>query len=148
MLALSKYVQPEMVLELTATDKNAAFAEMVDAAVSAGHLVEAKTFLDKLIEREAQGSTAFGYGVALPHARIEDLDDIFLVVGRSKAGIDFDSRDGSPVHLVFMSGISTDQAQYLQLISRISWLVRNDKLRQSLVEAPSIKDLHQTLAQH
>jgi mannitol/fructose-specific phosphotransferase system IIA component (Ntr-type) len=148
MLALSKYVQPEMVLELRATDKNGAFKEMVEAAVAAGHLAEASTFLNKLIEREGQGSTAFGYGVALPHARIEELDDIFLVIGRSKAGIDFESRDGAPVHLVFMSGISSDQAQYLQLISRISWLVRNDKLRDSLITAPSIKDLHHTLSQH
>lgn len=148
MLALSKFVEENLVLELRARDVTAAFQEMVDAAVAAGHLVEAKCFMTKLTEREGQGSTAFGNGVALPHARVEELDRNFLVVGRSREGIDFDARDGAPVHLIFMSGISSDQAQYLQLISRISWLVRNDALRRELIGAPSVKDLFAKLSKH
>lgn len=61
-----------------------------------------KIVLEALKKREAIGSTGIGKGIAIPHTRSLVLDQVYLVVGRSKEGIDFDALDGKPVHLFFL----------------------------------------------
>ena len=61
-----------------------------------------KVVLEALRKREAIGSTGIGHGIAIPHTRSVVLDNVGLVVGRSKEGVDFDSLDGKPVHLFFL----------------------------------------------
>ena len=52
--------------------------------------------------REQTLATGIGHGVALPHARLDDLSEPFVVVGLSEAGVDFDSPDGEPAHVIFL----------------------------------------------
>lgn len=52
--------------------------------------------------REEIMSTGIGNGVALPHARISGLEDVWVVVGISPHGIDFDAPDGKPANLIFL----------------------------------------------
>jgi mannitol/fructose-specific phosphotransferase system IIA component (Ntr-type) len=52
--------------------------------------------------RENIMSTGIGNGVALPHARVAGLDDVWVVVGISSRGIDFDAPDGKPANLIFL----------------------------------------------
>jgi len=61
-----------------------------------------KLVLEALKKREAIGSTGIGKGIAIPHTRSLVLDQVYLVVGRSKKGIDFEALDGKPVHLFFL----------------------------------------------
>ena len=104
-----------------------------------------RVFFEKILEREMDSSTGIGLGVAIPHTRVESLADIFIAVGRSLKGIDFETPDGTPVHLVFMIAVNANHAEYLKIISRISWLVRNEKFRNQLLLSPSINDLYTLL---
>jgi len=61
-----------------------------------------KLLLEQLKKREAIGSTGVGRGVAIPHTRSVVVDDVHLVVGVSKEGVDFQALDGKPVHLFFL----------------------------------------------
>lgn len=148
MLALGKFIHRETVIELKATTKADAIKELVDISSQAGLVTEPDEFLNKLLERESQSSTGIGLGVAIPHARIERLDEIFVSVGLARKGIDFGSPDGAPVNLVLLIGVNRNQAQYLQLISRVSWLVRNDGLRKQMIQAPTVDDLFKLLSEH
>ena len=90
--------------------------------VAASYGLSAATAVDGLQERESLGPTGVGHGIALPHARLEDLKGIVGVFLRLEKSLDYDSVDRQPVDLVFGlfapkdSGV--DHLKALALVSR------------------------------
>jgi PTS system nitrogen regulatory IIA component len=103
------------------TSKKRLFQELAEVAAQAYGL-SAATAVDGLQERESLGPTGVGHGIALPHARLEDLTSIIGVFLRLEKPVDFDSVDRQPVDLVFGlfapkdSGV--DHLKALALVSR------------------------------
>lgn len=103
------------------TSKKRLFQELAEIAAQA-HGLSAATVLDGLQERETLGPTGVGHGIALPHARLEDLDRIVALFIRLEKSLDYDSVDRLPVDLVFCllapkdSGV--DHLKALALVSR------------------------------
>lgn len=103
------------------TSKKRLFQELGEI-VSATYGLSAATAIDGLQERESLGPTGVGHGIALPHARLEDLDRIVGVFLRLEKPLDYDSVDRQPVDLVFGlfapkdSGV--DHLKALALVSR------------------------------
>ncbi|WP_262693500.1 PTS IIA-like nitrogen regulatory protein PtsN [Kordiimonas aquimaris] len=100
------------------------------------HGVDERLAFDKLLERERLGSTGVGRGIAIPHARIEGLENITGIFARLSTPTDFGSVDDLPVDLVFMMFAPEDAgADHLKALARVSRLLRDpticDKLRQS-----------------
>jgi PTS system nitrogen regulatory IIA component len=86
---------------LSVVNKKALFQQL---GLAAGRklAIPAKTIVATLVEREKIGSTGFGGGVAIPHGRIDGLDQVFGYFARLAAPVDFQSVDGLPVDLVFL----------------------------------------------
>ena len=145
MNSIGHYLKKELMVELEGTDKKNALRQVMNTIEGEKLLPDPEGFFEKILEREMDSSTGIGLGVAIPHTRVESLADIFIAVGRSLKGIDFDTPDGTPVHLVFMIAVNANHAEYLKIISRISWLVRNEKFRNKLLLSPSINDLYTLL---
>lgn len=93
---------------------------------------------ERLEEREKLGSTGFGRGVAIPHARIAGLSRPVAVFLRLEAPVTFDSADGMPVDLVF-GLLSPEQAgaAHLHALAAISRMMRDDAMHTALAQAPS-----------
>lgn len=89
-----------VILDMKARTKEEALQELVSALKLPPD--NERLVLDALRKREAIGSTGIGKGIAIPHTRSLVLDKVYLVVGRSKEGVDFDALDGKPVHLFFL----------------------------------------------
>lgn len=98
---------------------------------------------ERLAEREALGSTGFGRGVAIPHARIVGLARPVAAFLRLKHPVEFASSDGMPVDCVF-GLLSPDQAGavHLQALAGISRLMRDDRMHASLLAAPDADALY------
>ena len=93
--------------------------------------------LRALQEREQIHSTGIGDGVALPHARnalVGLVKKPVVVFGRHETGIAYGSIDAQPARLFFLL-VTTTVTQHLQLLARVSRLVRDPKLRQNLLVA-------------
>ncbi len=89
-----------------------------------------------LEERELLASTAIGDGIAIPHGKLDTIDHLVGALGRSVAGLAFDSIDGKPTHLVFMLVAPSNSAGvHLKALARLSRLFRDGNLRQRLLEA-------------
>ncbi len=90
--------------DLQATGKEEVIKEMVDLLVSAERIPKpvAAKVTKALMDREELGSTGIGQGVAVPHAKHDAISDLVCAFGRSKKGINFDSLDGEPVHVLFL----------------------------------------------
>ena len=92
------------------------------------------TLLRALQEREQLHSTGIGDGVALPHARnalVGLVEKPVVVFGRHDQGIAYGAIDSQPAKLFFLL-VTTTVTQHLQILARISRLVRDPKLRQNL----------------
>jgi len=89
-----------------------------------------------LSEREGLGSTGIGDGVAIPHGKIAGLKQLVVAVGRSRAGVPFQSLDGMPAHLFFLVAAPPDSAGlHLKALARISRLVKDARWREALLSA-------------
>jgi PTS system nitrogen regulatory IIA component len=86
---------------MTASNKKGVIQQLA-AAASRKTGIPAKSIAAALSAREKLGSTGFGGGVALPHAKIEGLERVFGYFARLTAPIDFQSVDGLPVDLIFL----------------------------------------------
>jgi nitrogen PTS system EIIA component len=121
-MELSKLLTPSAVRILgQLTSKKRLFQELGEIAAQAYGLSGALA-IDGLQERETLGPTGVGHGIALPHARLEDLKGIIGVFVRLEKPLDYDSVDRQPVDLVFGlfapkdSGV--DHLKALALVSR------------------------------
>jgi PTS system nitrogen regulatory IIA component len=85
------------------------------------------------VQRERILSTGLGRGVAVAHGTTSTIKDIVIALGISEQGIDFDSFDKAPVHLLFViTNPPGRQMEYLVALSAVTRLVRDEAFRESL----------------
>lgn len=131
----------------SAPSKRHALALASDVAARCFDL-DAATLLDALSEREAAGSTGVGYGVAVPHARVEGLDRIRGVFVRLDQPVAFESIDDQPVDLIFaLFAPAKAGAEHLRALARVSRLLRQGDLREQLRQARTADAIHALLVQ-
>lgn len=133
---------------LTASSKPDILAEMLRAAVDSGKLTARSTaaLKRKLAEREAIGSTGIGNGVAVPHVKTGSVPELFMVLGRSIEGVDYDAVDGQPVYTFFLLVAPAQQEEsHLQSLRWIASLARNPDFRRFVRDAPGEKEIRALL---
>ena len=129
-----------ILLDLEASNKEEVLTILAQKASSLIEGVSYEDILSLLKEREELGSTAIGGGVAIPHVKIEGLEDIVIIVAISSAGVPFDSMDGEPVGVFFLL-LAPDDAtiDYLKTLANISRLVKKEGLLKALLDAHDVE---------
>jgi PTS system nitrogen regulatory IIA component len=108
---------------------------------------KAQPILEALLEREQQGSTGVGQGVAVPHARLDDLDRMTGLFLRLDGPVPFDSVDDRPVDLLFvLLAPKSAGVDHLRALARVSRLLRQGELREQLRQARSADAVFALLA--
>ena len=103
--------------------------------------------LERIEEREKLGSTGFGRGVAIPHARIPELARPVAAFFRLASPVSFDAADGMPVAMVF--GLLSPEgagAAHLHALAAISRMMRDEQMHAALGEAPGPEAIYALLA--
>ena len=94
------------------------------------------------MERERLGSTGVGSGVALPHARIEGIKDVYAIFARLETPIEYDSIDERPVDLVtLLLAPKNAGGAHLRALAKVSRTLRKPDMRQRLRAAPNKESL-------
>jgi PTS system nitrogen regulatory IIA component len=89
--------------------------------------------LDALMERERLGTTGIGHGIAIPHARLAEVDRLVGLFARLDQPVDFESLDDRPSDLIFLLlAPDSADADSLKALARISRVLRDPMLRQRL----------------
>ena len=105
-----------------------------------------RVIADGLRGREAVGSTGIGRGVAIPHCRSSACREPRAAFLRLSSPVDFASRDGEPVDLVFAMASPEDQPQlHLDTLSELAGHFADPEFRESMRAAPDIGALRQLL---
>ncbi len=111
---------------LEAEDKAEVFEELVDLLVSQYGLDSRDAILEAIRRREEKMSTGIKRGIAIPHAKTPFTKGVIGVLGISPQGIDYESLDGEPVHLLFLLVSSEEDAgSHLAVLKKIALLVES-----------------------
>ena len=140
-----------LVPSLAAADRDAALREVVKAFSAAGDLPETASdrVFEQLVEREAQGSTGLGNGVAVPHVKEAEVERIVIGLATSDDGIGFDAIDGRPVHIMFvvLGPAGGPPEEHLAVLRWVSSLARNADFRRFAVGASGADELRDLLTE-
>lgn len=133
--------------DIETTSKKRLFEQVAQLFVSS-HSLAAPEVFDSLFAREKLGSTALGYGIAIPHGRIKHLKETACAFIRLKTPIEFDAPDSQPVDLVFVllaPSAATDL--HLQILGELAAMFSDEAFRAQLRAVADAEALHQLIVE-
>jgi len=139
-------IKPAAVALIQADTKRAILDEL-SKLFAQGCGLDRSLVLEHLMERENLGSTGFGRGVAIPHARFPGIKRPIVALAKLVRPVAFDAADGMPVGLVF-GLLSPDHSgvTHLHALAAISRLVRDERMHDALSQAPDAAALYCLIA--
>ena len=128
-------------LDLSFSSKKKLFEHAADL-FSQTHGLKSTDIFTSLFERERLGSTALGYGIAIPHGRIKGLKDACGALYRLSTPLDFDAPDNQPVSLCFILLVPKDaNERHLQILGELAQLFGDEAMRTRMLAAATPDDL-------
>lgn len=125
-------------LDITKRSKPDVIRELAELSARSGAVTDTNKLVDALMNREKIQTTGIGHGMAIPHATAEGVKGLVLALGISKEGVNFDSLDDLPVHLIFLlAGEPRLQTSFLSILSKISRFFRKEEFRNEVAKAKS-----------
>jgi PTS system nitrogen regulatory IIA component len=149
-MKLSEIIEEDDIIsDLKAKDKKEVLEELVEAISSHEPTLDKGSLVRVLLDRERLGSTGIGDGVAIPHGKFHGIRHPIISFGRSRRGLDFDSMDGEPAFLFFLLVAPENSASvHLETLAKIARILKSSSFRKVLMEAPTKKELYQTIIQN
>ena len=133
--------------ELKAKSKRDVLAELSGVICREDGTINHEYIVNTLLEREKLGSTGIGDGIAIPHGKLADLDELIVAFGRSREGVEFDSMDGKPANLFFLLlAPENTTGLHLKVLAKISKMLKDNAFRKKLIEAKSKDELYLIIA--
>ncbi len=133
--------------ELEAKTKRDVLAELSGVIRSENGTINQELVVNTLLDREKLGSTGIGDGIAIPHGKLADLDELIVSFGRSREGVDFNSMDGKPANLFFLLlAPENTTGVHLKALAKISKMLKDSAFRKKLIEAKSKDELYVIIA--
>lgn len=121
---------------LSASSKPGMVRELVGLILQSHPDLDPNLLVDALLRREKLQSTGIGDGVAVPHGKVDGIKQVVACLGRSTAGIDYQSLDGAPTQLFFTLVVPmSEQGMHLKALARVSRILKNTEVRKALLEA-------------
>ncbi len=140
-MRLSELLRPETVmLDVRGLDKWQLIERLTDLLSSSGRLPaeDRKSVLDALLVRERSMSTGMENGIAIPHCSLEQIDDTLVTLGVSQEGLNFESIDGRPTHLVLLLVTPKNKTKvHIRTLAEIAKLLNDETFRSNLIAAGS-----------
>ena len=130
--------------EMQATERWSAIVELVDLLVSRNQIAAADrdVVLAALRQREETMSTGIGFGIAIPHASSDRVNQVVAAFGRSSKGIEFESLDNAPVRFIVLFVVPKDQFQtHLRTLAAIAKFLNDRSVRDRLATADSAEQI-------
>lgn len=121
------------------SSKNEALDQMVDLMAASGKINDKEAYRREVYRREEESTTGIGGGIAIPHGKGAFVSSPGLAAMVVRDGVDFDSLDGEPVHLIFLiAAPNTKDNVHLDVLSKLSMLLMDDDFVQRLENAPDV----------
>ncbi len=133
-----------IIMNLKGKTKEDIIQELLGAIIEDYPHIDFTYAFNELMKREAEMSTGLTDGIAIPHAKIEGIDNIVCAFGINREGIDFKSLDGKPSHFFFLILSPISGSNRLELLSQIAKTMTGD-VREELIKAKTEDEILQIL---
>ena len=122
-------------------DKKEALDQVVDLMAKSGKINDVEAYRQRVYAREEESTTGIGEGIAIPHGKCDAVTKPGLAAMVVKDGVDFDSLDGAPVHLIFLiAAPNTEDNIHLDVLSKLSVLLMDEQFTADLLNAKSVDE--------
>src|SRR5579871_6445000 len=141
----------QIITDLQATDRWQAIDELINNLVATGKIKpEHHDSIAAVVKkRESSMSTGIGFGIGIPHASTDLIQEVVGAFGRSKTGVNFDALDNQPVNLVMLFLVPQGQFQkHLHTLAGIAKLLHKKDFRQALEEAPDAPAMYKIIKEY
>lgn len=120
-MTMSMFTMDNINMALTGKTQTEILTELASMAQSLGLVTDSATLVHDCQEREKESTTGFGNGVAIPHAKSNNVKAATILFGRSNSEIEWDSLDGKPVDTFISLLVPADEGDvHLKLLARLS----------------------------
>lgn len=125
----------------SAVSKQEAIDKAVDLMNKSGRIADVETYRRGVYEREEEGTTGIGEGIAIPHCKSSSVIKPGLSAMVLRDGVDFDALDGEKVHLIFLiAAPNTEDNVHLDVLSKLSVLLMDEDFTTALRNANSVDE--------
>lgn len=146
---LAEILSKELVVtEMRASDRWEAIDELIDNLVEHGRIKsEHRDSIASVVKkRETSMSTGIGFGIGIPHASTDLIDEVTGAFGRSSKGVNFEALDNQPVNLVMLFLVPQGQFQkHLHTLAKIAKVLHKKEFRKALEEASGAAEMYHIL---
>ncbi|WP_419787971.1 PTS sugar transporter subunit IIA [Pseudodesulfovibrio sp.] len=142
-MQLGEFLEKDLILpELTSASKAQVLEELIAPLGTKYPEMDTDLAVRVLLDRERLGTTGIGDGIAIPHGKLEDLEKVIVVVGRSRDGVDFEALDHEPCHIFFLV-LAPEQVagMHLRILAQISRLLKDESFRRQFLDADDLDSL-------
>jgi len=136
-MKLGDYLEKELILpNLSSGTKPEVLNELIASLGDTYPELDTDQAVRVLLEREALGTTGIGDGIAIPHGKLDDLEKVIVIVGRSAKGVEFDALDHKPCTIFFLV-LAPEQVagMHLRVLAQISRRLKDETFRKEFHEA-------------
>lgn len=124
--------------------KSEALDQMVALMAKSGKINDEEAYRKQVYLREEESTTGIGEGIAIPHGKCDAVTKPGLAAMVVKDGVDFDSLDGEPVHLIFLiAAPNTEDNVHLDVLSKLSMLLMDEDFVANLKNASTVEEFLQ-----
>ncbi|WP_337019662.1 fructose-specific PTS transporter subunit EIIC [Oceanobacillus massiliensis] len=132
-----------MVMDMQATEKEAAIDEMINSLDRNRVINDASIFKEAILNRESQSSTGLGDGIAMPHAKTKAVNRPAVLFAKSRKGVEYESLDGQPAFLFFMIAVPEGANDtHLQTLAALSRMLIDPEFVNKLKQAATPEEVH------
>ncbi|HUH65249.1 MAG TPA: PTS sugar transporter subunit IIA [Syntrophales bacterium] len=148
-MKISEIFRKEYIIEeLKAKTKREVLEELSGVVTRDDGALNHELIVNTLLEREKLGSTGIGDGIAIPHGKLSDINELIVAFGRSRQGVEFDSMDGKPATLFFLLlAPESTTGLHLKALAKMSKMLKDAAFRKQLIEAKSKDELYLIIAE-
>jgi len=146
-IKLSSVLTQDRVVFIEESTKVTALHHLVSVLATSDFVHNEQDLLDEIYKREKLMSTGIGQGIAIPHSRLNSVDDLAIAVGICKNPLeDYDSLDGKPVSIIIMIAANSGQhAKHIKTLSTVTKILTNDSNYQAIISAKDEKEVYELL---
>lgn len=147
-MAMNNIINKKLVkLDIDGNNKKEIIVELAKLIDEEGRLNSIDEYIEEVFKREELSTTGIGFGVAIPHGKTNAVKVPTVAFGRTKNGVEWQSLDGKPVHMIFLLAVPEKAASnaHLKILAALSRKLMDENFREELLTANSEEKLIESL---
>lgn len=143
-MSLANYLTPDRVMILSGRTKQEVLDELIALSCKCFPRLGRDSLAKAIAHRESLLSTGIGHGLAVPHARMDGVAELMVVVGIARDGVDgYESMDDGPIHVVFLIVAGKGQHEpYLRLLAAALGVLKKPAVREAIINCSIAQDAY------